>query len=100
MDMSVAALPPRTGRASEADRAHPLYREWQRAEANNARLMIDGQNFRDWLYQREQAAMRDDWAKHPRYAEFLDWMRANKGGARGKLNFPENFKFWLDGGRW
>lgn len=100
MDMSAAALPARSGRASEADRSHPLYAEWRRAEANNARLMIDGQDFKDWLYQREQHAIRDDWAKHPQYPDFLAWMRSNKGGARGKLIFPENFKFWLSGGRW
>lgn len=102
MDMSGAALPPITGRSTEGDRAHPLYREWRAAEANNARLMIDGQNFKDWLYQRERQQVSDDWAKHSQYPAFVAWMRENKGGARkcSAGSFPENFKYWLAGGRW
>ena len=100
MDMSAAALPAHSGRASAADRAHPLYNEWRKAESFAQRQMIDGQDFKNWLYQREQAAYRDDWAKHAQYPAFLSWMRETKAGGRGKLNFPENFKFWLEGGRW
>lgn len=102
MDMSAAALPPITGRSTEADRAHPLYREWRAAEANNTRLMINGQDFKSWLYQRERQQVNDDWAKHPQFPAFVAWMRENKGGApgRSKLIFPDNFKFWLAGGRW
>ena len=99
MDMSAAALPAISGRFSETDRAHPLFREWQQSESFAARQMINGQNFADWLYQHNQAATRDDWARHEQYPAFLAWMRANRGGARGP-RFPDNFKLWLKGERW
>lgn len=100
MDMSKAALPAHSGTCTLADRSHPLFNEWRAYEAGCARQMIDGQNFADWLRQRESAAYRDQWAKHPEYPAFMVWMRANQGGARGTLSFPENFKYWLGGGRW
>lgn len=109
MDMSKAAMPAISGRANEADKSHPLYNEWRKYEAGCARNMINGQNFRDWLYQREQNEMRDDWAKHAQYPAFLSWMKSTKAGGRacrptkdmpGGLNFPENFKVWIDGERW
>lgn len=100
MDMSAAALPAISGQASDADRNHPLHREWRQAEASCRRLMINGQNFKDWLYQRGQNEYRDNWAKHPQYPNFLAWMRETKAGGRGKLGFPENFKAWLSGERW
>jgi hypothetical protein len=101
MDMSSAALPAISGNASKADETHPLYKEWRKYEAGCTRQMINGQNFKDWLYQREQNAMRDNWAKHAQYPTFLVWMRANQGGARKSPGvFPENFKAWLDGVRW
>ena len=109
MDMSAAALPAHSGRSNESDKTHPLYNEWRRFESGCTRLMIDGQNFSDWLYQREQNAMRDDWAKHPEFPAFQAWMRATKAGGRScrptknlphGLVFPENFKVWLTGERW
>jgi hypothetical protein len=109
MDMSNAALPAIAGTASKADMAHPLFPIWRQAEANNTRLLINGQNFRDWLFQYEQHKRNDDAAKHSRYPEFLAWMKANQAGARPccpsketphGLNFPANFHYWLAGGRW
>lgn len=100
MDMSAAALPPIQPHISDADRAHPLFAEYRQHRSFCDRQMIDAPRFSDWLYQREQGQMRDHWAKHPSYPDFLQWMRDNKGGARGTLTFPENFKFWLGGGRW
>lgn len=109
MDMSKAALPAISGTATKADETHPLYNEWRKAEASNRRNLINGQNFKDWLYQREQNANRDDWAKHAQYPAFLVWMRETKAGGRNcrptkdmpyGLSFPENFKAWLEGERW
>lgn len=101
MDMSKAALPAISGKVSKADQNHPLYLEWCRFESNCNRLMIDGQNFSDWLYQREQAEYRDNWAKHPQYPAFLVWMRETKAGGRKSPGaFPENFKAWMNGERW
>lgn len=102
MDMSTAALPAISGRASEAEHNHPLYKEWKKAESFCRQKMINGTNFSDWLYQREMNEYRNNWANHPQYAAFLVWMRENQGGARKcKAGvFPENFKFWLSGGRW
>lgn len=47
-------------------------------------------------------AARRDAAYHPRLNEFKTWMRAAKAGARTcpRGAFPDNFLFWLDGGRW
>lgn len=102
MDMSAAALPPIQPRISDADRANPLFPEYQRHRSFCDRQMIDAPRFTDWLRQREQGQVRDDWARHPRYPEFLAWMRSEQGGARKcpAGRFPENFKHWLDGGRW
>lgn len=100
MDMSKAALPAISGNASPADSLHPLYKEWVRAEASNRRNMINGQNFRDWLYQREQQETNQNWVKHPQYPAFLVWMRETKAGGRGNRVFPENFKAWMNGERW
>jgi hypothetical protein len=39
----------------------------------------------------------------PAYKEFMDWMRANKGGSRpcpAGDSFKPIFKFWKEGGRW
>jgi hypothetical protein len=38
----------------------------------------------------------------PNYQEFMVWMRANKGGARTcpAGDFPHNFNYWREGGRW
>jgi hypothetical protein len=47
-------------------------------------------------------AQRQDAAAHPRLAEFINWMQQTKGGTRTcpRGGFPDNFMFWLDGGRW
>lgn len=100
MDMSAAALPAISGRSNEADKVHPLYNEWRKSETSCTRLMINGQNFKDWLFQREANENREIWSQHEQYRPFMAWMRANQGGARGNLCFPENFKAWLNGVRW
>lgn len=109
MDMSAAALPAISGRASEAERNHPLYNEWLKAEQFCRQKMINGQDFKNWLFQREASANRDMWAQHDEYRPFMAWMRENQAGARPcqptkdrprGLAFPENFQFWLSGGRW
>lgn len=47
-------------------------------------------------------AQRRDAAAHPRMNEFRSWMQETKGGTRQcpRGGFPDNFIFWLDGGRW
>ena len=51
-------------------------------------------------YKKEKAAIERN--SNPDYQNFMAWMRANKGGARPcpAGEFPHNFKYWLDGGRW
>lgn len=103
MDMSKAALPAISGFASKADETHPLYREWRNYESFCTRQMINGMDFRAWIGQRERFAKLDEWANHPEYKSFLAWMRETKGGARtcpAGNAFPNNFQFWLEGGRW
>lgn len=38
----------------------------------------------------------------PAYQEFMGWMRATKGGSRPcpAGEFPDNFNYWREGGRW
>ena len=47
-------------------------------------------------------AQRRNAASHPRLTEFRNWMQETKGGTRQcpRGGFPDNFIFWLDGGRW
>ena len=102
MDMSAAALPPCQPAISDADRAHPRFAEYRAYRQGCVRLMVDASPFSDWLSCREREEYGDKWAEHPRYEDFRRWMIANKGGARKCPAgcFPENFQFWLEGGRW
>ena len=100
MHMSAAALPPIHGPVTEADKAHPRYPEYASYRRACDNLLVACAGFADWLRQDEAMAERDAWAEHPQYPAFLAWMRAEQGGARGNLKFPENFQFWLTGGRW
>lgn len=98
MNISPACLPPRQPLITEQDRAHPLFREYQAHRASMSQLLVEAPSFSNWLYQREQQT-KSDTAVAP---QFFAWMRQNKAGARRCPAgvFPDNFKFWLDGGRW
>src|SRR4051794_32267593 len=102
MDMSPAALPPPAPRISPADRRHPLFPVYEQHRRSCVTLLIQCADFQDWLAVRAHQAVRDHAAEHPRYDEFVAWMQANQGGARRcpAGDFPNNFNFWLDGGRW
>lgn len=102
MDMSPAALPPRQPTITDAHRAHPLFPTYQHYRNWCAATLIEASGFHDWLYQREQAEARDHAAHHPQFPAFQAWMRDSQGGARPcpAGSFPDNFQFWLDGGRW
>lgn len=102
MNMSKAALPPRQPPISDRDRAHPLFPEYQRHRSSAAINLIEASSFQDWLYQRERNAADAAAADHPDFPAFQAWMRQHKGGARRcpAGAFPDNFKFWLEGGRW
>lgn len=102
MDMSAAALAPRQPLISEQDRKHPFFHLYSRHRTNCSNLLIEASSFKDWLYQHEMHANDDEATKHPQYRTFMDWMRANKGGARKcpAGAFPGNFEFWCNGGRW
>ena len=56
----------------------------------------------DCFKKEKQAAEHLKEMKRPEYQDFTAWLRANKGGARPcpAGNFPHNFKFWMEGGRW
>lgn len=51
-------------------------------------------------YKKEKEAAA--WLANADYQEFMNWMRANKGGSRPCPAgvFPHNFNFWKEGGRW
>ena len=103
MDMSNAALPPIIPSVTERERAHPLFREYRAHQQSCIRLMIDCPRFADWIVGRQLKQRLDNEAKHPRFGEFQQWMRAHRGGARrcpAGDAFPDNFHYWLNGGRW
>lgn len=102
MDISPAALPPRQPQVTDADRADPLFPEYARWRAAMATQLVEADSFADWKRHRAQEAYRDDAAEHPRYPEFLQWMRQTKAGGRPCPGgaFPANFNYWLAGGRW
>ena len=102
MDMSAAALPPRSGIALPRDRQHPLFPLYEQHRASCQRLMIDASDFRDWLSCYERELESDNAAKHPRFGEFQAWCREVQSGRRTcpAGMFPHNFRFWLEGGRW
>jgi hypothetical protein len=102
MDMHAAALPPHRPHISAAERAHPEFALYQRHLSDCSRLMIQADEFADWLGHRAAEAVRAAGATHQQYPVFMAWMRANQGGARHCPAgcFPANFEFWLGGGRW
>lgn len=100
MDMHGAALPPRQPHISEADRAHPRFAEYQRYRSSMSALLVEADSFQSWLGSKEREARDAEIMAHPRFREFQQWMRDNKGGARMPCAFPENFNRWLKGERW
>jgi hypothetical protein len=103
MDMSAAAIAPRQPSISAAERAHPLFPIYQRYRSSMSVQLVEASSFADWLYQREENLKSQAQTARPEYRDFLAWMRANKGGARKcpvGNSFPNNFHFWLEGGRW
>jgi len=54
-------------------------------------------------FKKEKAAgERLEQTNRPEYQGFMSWMRSEKGGARAcpAGEFPQNFHYWLGGGRW
>lgn len=104
MDISPAALPPKQpAMPSEAERFHPLYQAYMQHRDFCIRKMITATSWEGFVYQHNRDRCNDEIAKHPRFAEFQQWMRANRGGARpcpAGNAFPQNFEYWLTGGRW
>jgi|ERR1019366_2515199 hypothetical protein len=102
MDISPACSPPIQPHISDADRSHLFFAEYMRYRSSMSRLLVEADSFSDWLYQHQSQKIRDNATKHQRYPEFLGWMRHTQGGAKTcpAGNFPSNFQFWLDGGRW
>lgn len=102
MMMSQAALPPPPPRVAEADRRHPLYAEFQNYRAGCSRLLIQCQDFDDWVACKAREEKNARLAERPEYPAFMAWMKTNQGGARRCPAgcFPANFLFWIDGGRW
>lgn len=102
MDMSAAALPPRSGYYTRENEKHPLFPLYRQHLSSCARLMIDASDFKDWLFQYERNLESDNAAAHPEYPAFLAWCRETRSGRRTCPAgvFPQNFYFWLNGGRW
>lgn len=99
-EMSPAAEPPRQPPISEADKKHPRFAEYMIYRGAMIRQLVEASSFPDWLRQAERDT--GELMLDPRYPEFLQWMRDNKGGRRPCPVgvFPANFRYWLQGGRW
>jgi hypothetical protein len=102
MDMSAAALPPCQPAISEADRSHPLFPAYMQHRNSCIRLMVTANTFEGFKFQARHEAKCDVAEEHPRFKEFQSWMRETKAGGRKcpAGSFPENFYFWVEGGRW
>lgn len=102
MEMSRSALPPQQPPISEQDRSHPLFPIYHQHRSACQRLLVQADTFSNWLYQYERNLDRCNAASDPRYSSFLEWMRTNQGGSRTcpAGQFPHNFYYWIEGGRW
>ena len=102
MNMSKAALPPIQPRISDKDRLHPLFNLYQQYRSSCSMNLIEANSFDNWLYQYNQNQVRDNAANDSQYPDFMKWMVQNQGGARKcpAGNFPNNFYYWIKGGRW
>ena len=101
--ISKAALPPIQPTVSERDKAHPLYPQYSAYRASMSNKLVQADSFNDWLGHRDRHASDDTHRAHAQYPEFQAWMSETKAGGRtcpGNRKFPENFLFWLSGGRW
>lgn len=109
MDMSPAALPPIQPSWPKGQDTHPLMQSYRQHRAFCAQKMIQATSWDDFLAQHETQLKNEVAAAHPQYEEFLAWCREVKSGRRPccpnkdnpkGLCFPNNFYYWLDGGRW
>lgn len=102
MEMSKAAIAPQQPPISAADRAHPLFNLYNQHRSWCSLQLVKADAFRDWLFQYERNLVNDAATKHPDYPAFMEWIVANKGGARKCPAgvFPHNFNYWREGGRW
>jgi hypothetical protein len=102
MEISPACLPPAQPPIAAEDRTHPLFATYMAHRSWFSANLLEAPAFADWLYHREINELHEEASAHPRYAEFLGWMRSAKGGRRTCPTgvFPHNFHFWLAGGRW
>ena len=102
MDISAACTAPVQPAISKQDREHPLFPLYMQHRSFCSRNLIEASRFCDWLYQYEQERRTNDARQHEQFPAFLAWMTATKGGSRQcpAGNFPHNFAYWREGGRW
>lgn len=102
MEMSKAAIAPRQPAIRELDREHPWFPIYMAYLASMSMQLVQADSFADWKRHREDAERDQHIQSHPRFKEFQQWMGDTKGGARKCPAgvFPNNFRFWLEGGRW
>lgn len=77
MQMSKAALPPIQPRISEEDRKHSLFSEYERWRASMSMQLVRADAFPDWLRQRAHKEEADRILAHPRWKEWVVWLREN-----------------------
>lgn len=77
MNMSAACLPPQQPSISDADRAHPLFPEYERHRAAMAAQLVRADSFTTWLLGRMALAESKRWTSHPRHPEYVRWLREN-----------------------
>lgn len=103
MNISQAAMPPSQPSLRDVDRDHPWFPIYMQYRATMSAQLVEADSFANWKSHREHEERMQHIQRHPRFSEFQMWMRDNRGGARkcpGGNSFPNNFRFWLEGGRW
>ena len=97
-----AAHYPIQPKITEEDRADPDFPSYDAYRKSMTELLIEARSFKEWKASRSLDLDIEEYRSNPEYPLFLKWMQENQGGARPcpKGSFPNNFIFWLSGGRW
>jgi hypothetical protein len=102
MEMSAAAMRPIHGAIEPDDRQHKAFPAYEVYRTGCVRQLIAAESFRDWLAATERNKIEQRAREHPLYEDFRQWMVDEQAGARTcpAGSFPDNFAYWLEGGRW
>lgn len=102
MEISKAALPPRQPVILPSDRSHPLFATYMNYRSGMSAQLVEADSFKTWLLHRDRDQRDAQLTALPEYRKFKQWMWDTRGGAREcpAGNWPHNFNYWIEGGRW